>query len=71
MHTFFINTSGTKFVDFSSFFDIEIETRKLIALDCPVALWDSPDRGYQACSAEIGRMIDNFQNVDNDFNIVP
>ena len=70
MHTFFINTSGNEFENYAEIFEIQYETRRLIPLACPLADWEDKDKGFKACASQMGEMIDNYKDINNDFNLI-
>lgn len=70
MNTFFINTSAKK-LDFSYvLFDIYLENKSLVLLDCPLADWLDPDKGYQSCFRRMSEMIDGYADLNNDLNLL-
>ena len=70
MHTFFINTSKQELNIFDEIFDIPREVRELITLDCPLDRWMDPDNGFKNCIHRMGEIIDSYQDVTNDFNLI-
>lgn len=70
MHTFFINTSGKELENYSDIFEIQHETRRLVSLECPLAEWSDNEKGYKACAHKMGEMIDNYKDMNNEFNLI-
>ncbi len=70
MHTFFINTSERKQDDYPDVFEILNENRSLISLDCLISEWHDEEKGYKACVRKIGELIDNYKDINNDFNLI-
>ena len=70
MHTFFINTSGKALANCAELFEIQTETRRLVPLDCPLAKWNDQNEGYAACVKKMGEQIDNYKDINNDFNLI-
>lgn len=70
MHTFFINTSGKDLGNCAELFEIQTETRRLVPLDCPLAKWNDQNEGYEACVKHMGEQIDNYKDINNDFNLI-
>ncbi len=70
MHTFFINTSASSVMADQSILDIDLINRNLIMLNYPMTDWEDKQKGYAACVKEIGELIDNHAEINNDFNLV-
>ncbi len=70
MHTFFINTSGKELENYSEIFEIQRETRRLVSLECPLTDWNSQETGYKALIHKMGDLIDNYKDINNDFNLI-
>ncbi|MBQ8830765.1 MAG: hypothetical protein IJ017_04130 [Oscillospiraceae bacterium] len=70
MHTFFINTSKQELNIFDEVFDIPREVRDLITLDCPLDQWMDPESGFKGCIRSMGEIIDSYQDVTNNFNLI-
>lgn len=70
MHTFFINTSGKELENYSDIFEIQHETRRLVSLECPLTEWNNEKKGYEACVCKMGELIDNYKDINNDFNLI-
>ena len=70
MHTFFINTSGKELFSYKGIMDIEEVNRKLFLLNCPLKDWSDKITGYVSCADRIGELIDNYREINNDFNLV-
>lgn len=70
MHTFFINTTGKELENYSDIFEIQHETRRLVSLDCPLTEWNDEEKGYKSCVRKMGELIDNYKDINNDFNLI-
>lgn len=70
MHTFFLNTTGKVFKNYNEIFDIQHETRKLVSIDVPFSSWEDEELGFMACVQKMGELIDNYKDINNDFNII-
>lgn len=70
MHTFFINTSERDILSDKGIMDIEEVNRELIILNCPLKTWTDQTTGYVGCADRIGELIDNYREINNEFNLV-
>lgn len=70
MHTFFINTSAKEIDKYRVLFDIGYENRDLVPLRCSIDQWFDKDQGYLACADSMSEMIDMYDDLDNDFNLI-
>lgn len=70
MHTFFVNTTGKELENYSDIFEIQHETRRLVSLDCPLSEWHDEEKGYKACVSKMGRLIDSYKDINNDFILI-
>ncbi len=70
MHTFFINTSGKELENYADIFEMQHETKRLVSLSCPLADWNEKETGYRACAGRMGELIDNYKEINNDFNLI-
>lgn len=70
MHTFFINTSKTEFKPYDVLFDIHLENKTLVTMQCPLGDWWDEEKGYRACVKTMGNMIDGYVELNNAFNVI-
>lgn len=70
MHTFFINTSKKEFKAYNVLFDIHLENKTLVTMQCPLADWWDGEKGYAACVKTMGEMIDGYAELNNAFNVI-
>lgn len=70
MHTFFINTSDRDLMSDKEIMDIEITSRHLLLLNYSLKEWKDTKNGYIACADKISELIDNYRDINNDFNLV-
>lgn len=70
MHTFFINTSKKNLEGYDVLFDIHYENRALVSLTCPMSDWYDPEKGYEACVAQMSDLIDGYVELNNAFNLI-
>ena len=70
MHTFFVNTTNRQQVFHPELLDIQLETNRLLSLSCPLQRWADAEQGYQHCAHEMGRLIDTYSELTNDFKLV-
>ena len=64
MHTFFINTSKKNLEGYDVLCDIHYENRALVSLTCPMSDWYDPEKGYEACVAQMSDLIDGYVDFD-------
>ena len=70
MNTFFINTSKKQWKEYGVLFDIDVESKKLVRMDCPLADWMDPEKGYKSCLRKMGEMIDGYVELNNAFDLI-
>lgn len=70
MHTFFINTSKTEFKPYDVLFDIHLENKTLVTMQCPLGDWWDEEKGYRACVKTMAGMIDGYVELNNAFNVI-
>lgn len=70
MNTFFINTSKKQWKEYGVLFDIDVESKKLVRMDCPLADWMDPEKGYKSCFRKMGEMIDGYVELNNAFDLI-
>lgn len=70
MNTFFINTSQKQWKEYGVLFDIDVESKKLVWMDCPLADWMDPEKGYKSCFRKMGEMIDGYVELNNAFDLI-
>lgn len=70
MHTFFVNTTGKELENYAKIFEIQHETRRLVSLDCSLTEWHDEEKGYKACVSKMGKLIDSYKDINNDFNLI-
>ena len=70
MHTFFINISEKNILSDKEILDIEQVSRELILLSCQLKKWTDEKAGYSSCAERIGELIDNYREINNDFDLV-
>ena len=70
MNTFFINTSKKQWKEYGVLFDIDVESKKLVWMDCPLADWMDPEKGYKSCFRKMGEMIDGYVELNNAFDLI-
>lgn len=70
MHTYFIDTTDHGIDNYSGLLDIDIETRKLFLLSCPIEQWGEKSPALDACVEKIISIIDIYEETDKEFNIV-
>lgn len=70
MNTFFINTSKKQWKEYGVLFDIDAESKKLVRMDCPLADWMDPEKGYKSCFRKMGEMIDGYVELNNAFDLI-
>lgn len=70
MNTFFINTSKKQWKEYGVLFDIDDESKKLVRMDCPLADWMDPEKGYKSCFRKMGEMIDGYVELNNAFVLI-
>ena len=70
MNTFFINTSKKQWKEYGVLFDIDVESKKLVRMDCPLADWMDPEKGYKSCLRKMGEMIDGYVELSNAFDLI-
>ena len=51
-------------------FDIDDESKKLVRMDCPLADWMDPEKGYKSCFRKMGEMIDGYVELNNAFVLI-
>ncbi len=68
MHTFFLNTTDKVFENYNEIFDIQHETRKLV--DIPFFRKKDGEPDFEACVQRMGELIDNYKDINNDFNVI-
>ena len=70
MNTFFINTSKKQWKEYGVLFDIDVESKKLVRMDCPLADWMDPEKGYKSCFRKMEEMIDGYVELNNAFDLI-
>lgn len=70
MHTFFINTSKRIIDRNDVLFDVSCENRTLIPLNCSIENWQDEQIGYSACVEEMNAILDMYDNVGSNFNLI-
>lgn len=70
MHTFFINTTQNDMHRYDKLLEMQMETSRLVWLDCPIHKWDSAAEGYRQCVYKVNSIIDNYSSIGNLYNLI-
>lgn len=70
MHTFFINASSRRLNEYDILFDIQVENKTFVSMDCPMAVWYDTKKGYSACIRKMSDMIEGNVELNNAFDLI-
>lgn len=70
MHTFFINTTQNDMRRYDKLLEIQMETSRLVWLDCPILKWEDTSQGYRQCVYRVNTIIDNYSSIGNSYNLI-
>lgn len=70
MHTVFINTSKKTFDEYEVLFDIHRLNREFVSMQCSLAGWFDPEKGFSDCIRIMSEQIDGYAELNGEYDLI-